>query len=65
MVQFLKRLLRMIKLAFQENKHQVIGSYSVCAIRAEIAQLVERFIRNEQVVGSIPILGSRTSTKPA
>ena len=31
--------------------------------RAEVAQLVEQLIRNEQVVGSSPIFGSTTQSR--
>ena len=31
--------------------------------QAEVAQLVEQLIRNQQVVGSTPIFGSNSSTR--
>ncbi len=35
-----------------------IASGLMCALLANVAQLVEQLIRNEQVIGSTPIIGS-------
>jgi hypothetical protein len=51
-----------------EFKRLAAVSASCCAIRATLAQLVERLIRNQQVAGSIPAGGSRLksiTSKPA
>ncbi len=39
------------------------GNITITPRRAEVAQLVEQLIRNEQVVGSSPIFGSILLTR--
>jgi hypothetical protein len=46
-------------LMYFRTPNPVPGRYSGLGEQANLAQLVEHFIRNERVVGSIPIVGSR------
>ena len=44
-----------------ESRPRVVSPQWGCA---NLAQLVEHFIRNERVVGSIPIVGSKLCSYP-